>query len=292
MAHLVKKLYSLQFCLLMVFSVNLFPQSSGANYLKTGTTPEVAHTLRHASEDERLPAESWRDWPVIPTLSDKARAILEAAVNEHHLDPHAFSKVGDCQFTTETFLAGYVKGVYTAPDGLQETTHYFKESMARDSITSAIGLGINSVLNPMFGRSAGYIQCSAKETPLDCELRTRKPAIVLIAMGTNWKPFMEITFEEKLREVVDTILASGALPVLATKADNIETDWKLNLAIAKVAYDYDLPLVNVWKAVQPLPNHGLSAPVNEYLTGEGWMARNDAWIKTLEVIRVDFDPKN
>ncbi len=237
---------------------------------------------------EQLPPEQWRDWPVVPTLSENAIQILHDSINEYQLNPHSFSRVGDCQFTTETFLAGYVKGIYSAPEGLDETTHFFKEGMARDSITAANGLGINSVLNPMFGLSAGNVQCDAKETPLDCELRTRRPAIVLIAMGTNWKPFMEITFEENLRQVVDIVLASGALPVLATKADNIETDWKLNLAIARVAYDYDLPLVNVWRAVQPLPNNGLSAPVNEYLTSEGWMARNDVWIKTLDEIRVEI----
>lgn len=233
------------------------------------------------------PPERWQTWPVIPELSDHAKELLQAA-SENQLDPHAFSRVGDCQFTTETFLAGYVKGVYLAPEEMHETLHFFKESMARDSITAANGLGINSILNPIFGRCKGHLQCAADEIPLDCELRTRKPAIVLVAMGTNWKPNMELTFEENLRVVVDKILATGALPVLATKADNIEEDWKLNLAIAKVAYEYDLPMVNVWRAVQPLPNHGLSAPADEYLTAEAWMVRNEVWLKTLDVIRKEM----
>ena len=239
--------------------------------------------------NSRLSPEFWRNWPVLPQFSEKALAILEKGLENPNLDSHAFSRVGDCQFTTDTFLAGYVKGVYSVPQGYKETTHFFRESFVRDSVTAANGLGINSVLNPFFGLAAGNTQCMGYETPLDCELRTRRPAIVLVAMGTNWKPYAELTFEKNLREVVDIILASGALPILATKADNIEEDWKLNLAIARVAYDYDLPMINLWLAVQDLPNHGLSAPANEYLTADAWMVRNNVWLKTLEPVRMALD---
>ncbi|MBA4384623.1 MAG: hypothetical protein C0410_07795 [Anaerolinea sp.] len=239
--------------------------------------------------NSQLSPESWRNWPVLPLFSDKALVILKKSLENPNLDSHAISRVGDCQFTTDTFLAGYVKGVYSVPQGYKETSHFFRESFVRDSVTAANGLGINSVLNPIFGLAAGNSQCLINETPLVCELRTRHPAVVLVAMGTNWKPYAELTFEKNLREVVDIILASGALPILATKADNIEEDWTLNLAIARVAYDYELPLINIWSAVQDLPNHGLSAPANEYLTADAWMVRNDVWLKTLEQVRMVLD---
>jgi hypothetical protein len=222
---------------------------------------------------------------VSPDLSPHAQEILLGAVNNPSLDLHVFSKVGDCQMTPATFLGGFANGIYVIPAGLDETVSWFSTSMTSESVTAANGLGISSVLNPMFGLAAGNTQCQANETPLDCELRTRHPALVLAAMGTNWKPHGELSFEIYLRQVVDRILASGALPILATKADDIEGDWKLDLAIAKVAFDYDLPLVNVWRSVQALPNHGLTAPLNEYLTGDGWMAANYAWLDTLEKVR-------
>jgi hypothetical protein len=110
--------------------------------------------------------------------------------------------------------------------------------------------------------------------------------IVMIGMGTNWIPNGEASFERHLREIVDNVLATGALPILATKADNVEENWKLNEAIARVAYDYDLPLVNVWRSVQDLPNHGLEKPPRQvYLTGDGWMKRNQAWLVTLDKVR-------
>lgn len=188
--------------------------------------------------------------------------------------------------TSKTFLGGFANGKYAIPDGYSETVSWFSESMMSESATAANGLGINSILNPMFGLAAGHTQCERNETPLDCELRTRRPAFVLIAMGTNWKPNGEISFEKYLRVVVDRVLETGALPILATKADNIEGDWKLNQAIAQVAYDYDLPLVNVWRSVHDLPNRGLESPKNIYLTGDGWMRRNDAWLYILNEIHV------
>jgi hypothetical protein len=106
-------------------------------------------------------------------------------------------------------------------------------------------------------------------------------------MGTNWSSHAEISYEKYLRQVVDRILETGALPILSTKADNVEEDWKLNEVTARVAYEYDLPLVNVWRAVQFLPNHGLDpeSPKGVYLTGDGWLVRNDAWLRTLDLVR-------
>jgi hypothetical protein len=167
---------------------------------------------------------------------------------------------------------------------------YFHDSFITESITATNGLGINSALNPMFAAAAGHDECGANETPLDCELRLRHPAIVIVAMGTNWMPRAEASFEKHLRRVVDRILESGALPILATKADNIEEDWKLNEAVARVAYEYDLPLVNVWRSVQDLPNRGLASPANIYLTGDGWMRRNDVWLRTLDEVRRTIKP--
>jgi hypothetical protein len=243
-------------------------------------TPTVSPT---ATPDTRLTARYWRELPVVPEFSAHAEKILRHVVKDSKLDVHTFSKVGDCQMTAGTFLAGYANGKYKIPDGYQTTVEWLSESMLSESVTAERGLGISSVLNPMFGLAAGYSQCLRNETPLDCELRTRRPAVVLIGMGTNWIPNAELSFEKYLRQIVDKVLETGALPILATKADNIEGDWRLNQAIAKVAYDYDLPLVNVWRSVRDLPGRGLERKI--YLTPDGWMRRNHAWLLTLDHVR-------
>jgi hypothetical protein len=250
-------------------------------------TPTLAFTPTDsptATPDTRLTARYWREWPVVPELSPHARTILQEALKNPDLDPQAFSKVGDCQMTSGTFLGGFANGKYKIPEGYEMTVEWFSESMVIESVTAEKGLGISSVLNPMFGLAAGYDQCLKNETPLDCELRIHQPAVVLIGMGTNWIPNADASFERYLRQVVDRVLETGALPILATKADNVEGDWRLNLAIAQVAYDYDLPLVNVWRSVRDLPGKGLERKI--YLTPDGWMRRNFAWLGTLERVRL------
>lgn len=242
--------------------------------------------------DTRLTPRYWREWAIASDLSPNAIKILEKAKNNPQLKIHTFSKAGDCQMMPPTFLGGHVTGQYKTPPEYEKVVTWFADSMTGESITATNGLGINSILNPMFGYAAGHTECEKNETPLQCELRVTRPALVLIAMGTNWKPHADASFEQHLRKVVDEILATGALPVLSTKADNIEEDWRLNLAIANVAYEYDLPLVNVWRSVQGLPNHGLEAPKNIYLTGDGWVSRNYAWLEILEKIRAVLDNGN
>lgn len=250
-------------------------------------TPTALPTTSFTSTpDTRLTPRYWREWDSVPELSQTAKNILNLAIENQNLDLHTFSKVGDCQMTSDTFLGGYANGKYPIPTDFDETVLWFSSSMTSESVTAEKGLGVSSVLNSMFGLAAGYDQCLRNEIPLDCELRTRRPVIVLIGMGTNWIPNAEISFEKYLRRIVDTVLETGALPILATKADNVEENWKINEVIAQVAYDYDLPLVNVWRSVQDLPGRGIERKI--YLTPDGWMRRNYVWLATLENIRKEI----
>ena len=65
--------------------------------------------------------------------------------------------------------------------------------------------------------------------------------------------------------VLDTIMAHGTVPILITKADNVEGNHQLNYIIAKLAYEYDLPLYNWWRAAQPLPYRGLDPETQRWI---------------------------
>jgi hypothetical protein len=60
-----------------------------------------------------------------------------------------------------------------------------------------------------------------------------------------------------MRHLLDNVLELGALPILATKADNLEGDHTINRSIAQLAFEYDIPMWNFWAVTDPLPNHGL-----------------------------------
>mgnify|MGYP001167430179 CR=1 FL=1 len=62
---------------------------------------------------------------------------------------------------------------------------------------------------------------------------------------------------ENLRTIIEITLSENRLPILMTKADNVEGDFSINQDIADLAQEYDLPLWNFWAAIQDLPNHGL-----------------------------------
>ena len=130
---------------------------------------------------------------------------------------------------------------------------YFTGSFQRKSAASMRGFTAASALSPVW---ADPKVCLAGETPLSCEYRLQKPVMAFIMLGTN-DVNHKATFEANLRKIIEQTVAQDILPVLVTKADNLEGDQALNRSIARLAYEYDLPLWNFWLAVQPLPGHGL-----------------------------------
>jgi hypothetical protein len=209
---------------------------------------------------------AWKQLPAVPTgISDSMRAIYEKGLALGN-DPKHFSIIGDCQNVSSYFLAVYEKpGDFSLGNQysiLQPTIDYYKGSFSRKSLAVKGGFNVAAILSPL---RADPKSCNQGESPLDCELRVWRPSVVFVSMETWWseKPAQE--YDKYMRRVIERILETGAVPIIATKADNLEGDNSINATIAQIAYDYDLPLWNFWAAVQPLPNHGLS-PDHFHLT--------------------------
>ena len=206
-----------------------------------------------------LPEDAWKTMPVVPTtVSDRARAIYEYGL-ANGTDPTHFSVIGDCQNVSSYFLSAYDKpGEYSLGDQysyLQPTIDYYQGSFSRKSLAVKGGFNAAAVISPL---RADPKACQSGESPLDCELRTWKPSIVIVSMETWWSEKPAEEYDKYMRRVLDRIIATGALPIIATKADNLEGNNAINATVAQIAYDYDIPLWNFWAAVQPLPHHGLS----------------------------------
>ena len=238
----------------------------------TGKTPPATLTFTPApsatitatvppttTPDTRLAPDQWQDWPVIPTLSAHARALYQTGIDAGN-NPHAFSKIGDCQNINSHFLAAFddPKLFKLGPkfETLQPAIEQFRGMFNRESAAVRNGFNVAAVLSPL---QADPKACQAGENPVTCELRLNRPSIVLISMETWWakKPAQE--YEKYMRQILDLVIAQKALPILATKADNLEGDFSINATLARLAYEYDIPLWNFWKAVQPLPGGGLTA---------------------------------
>ena len=243
-----------------------------------------------------LAKDAWKQFPAVPTgISESMRAVYEKGLALGN-DPKHFSIIGDCQNVSSYFLAVYEKpGDFSLGDqysDLQPTIDYYKGSFARKSLAVKGGFNVAAILSPL---RADPKACNQGESPLDCELRVWRPSVVFVSMETWWSEKPAREYDKYMRRVIERILQTGAVPIIATKADNLEGDNSINATIAQIAHEYDLPLWNFWAAVQPLPNHGLS-PDHFHLTfarnffddpvrmKSAWPWRNLTALQTLAVV--------
>jgi hypothetical protein len=236
--------------------------------------------------DTRLLPNDWRNWPIIPTLSENAYRIYERGLAAGN-DPGRFSVIGDCQSVPEVFLGVYETDWYWLGEEyqyLQETIDAYPGSFSHESLAVKGGMSTSTALSPLW---ADQEKCGNTESPVQCELRDYQPSIVFINLGTNWRADAStVPYEEYLRQIVAIVIEHGTLPILLSKADNIEGDYSINLITAKVAYDNDVPLVNFWLAAQFLKNNGLDESTdNIYLTPTGWDRRNFIALEALDAVR-------
>jgi len=207
-----------------------------------------------------LEKDAWMSWPVVPDgVSESMRDLYQRGL-EMGNDPTHFSVIGDCQNVSSYFLSAFEAPADDYSLGeqysyLQPTIDYYQGSYSRVSVAVKGGFNAAAVISPL--RSDPAV-CNANESPLDCELRIWRPSIVFVSMETWWSQKPEQEYEKYMRIVLERIMESGAVPIIATKADNLEGDNAINATVAKLAYEYDIPMWNFWAAVQPLEHHGLT----------------------------------
>ena len=149
--------------------------------------------------------------------------------------------------------------------------------------------------------------CQSGETPLTCEYRIAKPAVALILIGTNdaARDVSPGEFAANLQTIVSASMAMGVIPVLSTLPPKHLDSWnnsrvdQFNGIIVTVARANDIPLWNLWLALQNVPNQGISpdgvhlnAPPDglnaTFDTGHlayGYPIRNLTALQVLDVLR-------
>lgn len=232
--------------------------------------------------------------PIVPVVSDQARTIYERGLQMGR-NPHAFAKIGDCGGTPSWFLGPfdgpadqYQLGDY---DYLQEVIGYFAGSFGRESVAARPGFNVSSIFSPLWADPA---QCRPGEGPLICEIRVTNASFAFFMLGSN-DVWHEEGFELQMRRAIEDLIARGVVPILSTKADNIEQDGSINATIVRLAQEYELPLWNFWAAVQRLPDHGLQEDGvhltwagnrfdDENAMSHGWPWRNLTALQALHAV--------
>lgn len=262
----------------------------------TATTPPVSIATA-------IPPDYWMSLPITPSISQAAVEIFQRGVSMGR-DPHAFSKIGDCQSISTYFLAYFDKPDYYKLGefaSLQDTIDWYTGSFSRDSLAVKGGFNAAAILSPL---RANPKQCHSDENPIACEIRLHNPSVAIISLEEWWAGHPE-NYEIYMRRIIEYTIQQGVVPIIATKADNLEGNNLINQTIARLALEYNIPLWNFWLAVQPLPNHGLTAfdPLGAVdmfhltrsgsyyyyddpsATQSGWSVRNLTALQALDAVR-------
>ncbi|MDX1995249.1 MAG: SGNH/GDSL hydrolase family protein [bacterium] len=217
---------------------------------------------------------------------------------------NVFTKVGDSNTTSGDFLrpiglrgGRFCRlGEYT---DLQTTIDYFsvppREGYRNsfDSISQAAINGLTSAaaLDPFWAEQP---PCESGENPLACEYRISRPGVAVIMLGLMDFEVMDADFyRDNMARVIETTLDAGVIPVLTNNVamPEVETylnSLRFNAVLLDLADDYQVPLLNLWAAVQPLPNVGigpdrthLSHAVGEFCAFDGAQTRYGGTLRNL-----------
>ena len=233
------------------------------------TTPELVETDTPEPTAAPPPAAAINDMSTTefivmpPEVRDNVRAIY-AQGQALGRDPDVFSILGDSLIATPQSLAqwdkeGYILGDYVY---LQPTIDKYAGSFGRYGPSVRVGLHSWSVFDPLW---ADKEFCQANEDVLTCELRLNNPSVMLVFLGSN-DAGVPGGFKQNYKQVVETLIASGVVPILATKADRFEgPDNANNLAVREVASELQVPLLEFDLLANTLPGRGLG-PDNVHLT--------------------------
>ncbi len=210
--------------------------------------------------------------PVLPTPGAASAAIFargQALGN----DPHVFTKVGDCNTETGYFLSAFDENLYDLGPyaDLEPTIDFFAGSWAHYSLAGRRGFNAQTMLNALW---ADPNLCRPGEGVLACEYRRALPSVAVIMFGPNdMLNLNQDQFRAAVVGVVELSIARGVIPVLTTFTWHKDRLWhatlRFNMITVEIAQDYDIPLINFWRAAQALPDRGLVAEYT-HLTDSGF----------------------
>lgn len=291
-------------CIFLIFSLiaacakqAILAQSTSEPFLPpTGTRqPKIIQTTTDSpTSPQTISCDDWQIWPIIPSVSDTVRELYQRGQTNGN-NPHVFSKIGDGEISAQWFFTAfdlddryYDLGPYR---DLLPVIENFSGSFGRIGMAARRGFNTDRILDVAMSDATF---CESRESPLSCELRLRHPAFAILSLGTNqvWQPD---EFEKGMRQILDRLISEHVVPILSTKGDNLEGDYRINRTITCLAQEYDVPLWNFWLTIQPLPHHGLQ-PDLEHLTygitdfddaqamESAWTVRNLTALQALDAV--------
>jgi lysophospholipase L1-like esterase len=240
----------------------------------------------------------WSSAPVVPKLGASTDKVLVSTFRTGQKlgnRPDVFAKVGDSISQSPAFLQGLGCGQSKLGrySGLRRTIAFFAtdrlpgdsrecgarvNSFSRNSAATLFQVPSSWAINP---GGAVDTACDGTETPVACEVRRDRPAYAVILLGTNDVTRQLSQGDDPLPEYIANVgrLISvtrrlGVIPILNTIPPRAESaaetsTEEANSELWQLAVDRHVPLINLWRALFPLPNHGLFSD-GLHLSVSGW----------------------
>jgi hypothetical protein len=227
--------------------------------------------------------------PVISGVTPQVKKLYRDVVKAGR-SGGMFAVVGDCNSEPDAYWWRLSAGTFDASKHptLAPVLEQFAWSFTRGSVAAKGGFNTASMFDTAWSDPA---QCNPNETPLACELRRSNASIAFIALGTGdthqWQ-----SFEANYRRIVSETLAAKTVPVLVTKADDLESQESgappayINDVVRKLGREFGVPVIDFWQATRTLPDFGMRWEGNEnfHMRPEGSDLRILLTLHTLDAI--------
>jgi hypothetical protein len=175
-------------------------------------------------------------------------------------------KIGDSNSESLGYLGLFGVGSYNLGTyrDMQPTIDFFKSagnSWLELSQVAQTGNLTTTIIDPIF---TDLDNCFQGESPLTCEIRVQNPSIALIYLGAADNQLLDTgAYGNALRQIVNELISQNVLPVLTTMPTRPHPvrpqsyGLSFNAVIVQVAQEYNIPLLNMWKATQGMPDNGM-----------------------------------
>jgi lysophospholipase L1-like esterase len=215
-----------------------------------------------------------------------------------------FAKVGDSISESMAFLNDYCCGWYDPGPHteLEGVIQYFATTHA-DELPAQINPYHTSFdrmsLVAVSGAQAGFALEGGDNSALMQEINAIQPGLAIVMFGTNEALAGEdvAPYKANMKQIVTILKDEGIIPILSTIPDLVppagggEQIPAFNQAVKEVALEEQVPLMDYWQALQPLPNKGIDEDgihPNVFMVGEEYHSAD----LTDEALQYGFNVRN
>ncbi len=218
--------------------------------------------------------ESLEQEVIIGNIDAEVKSHLQKILErgqDNGMRSDVFAKIGDSITASRNFLVDIGCGQYDLGSYgyLKDVIDFYSATMV-DTESSPCTESNNSFTRQSLSAVSGWTSVDALEgganSALYREIRALRPRLAIIMYGTNdLARGADIqTFKGNLEQIISILEQEGIIPILSTIPDMVSLASRgdmvsiFNSTIREIAQERNIPLIDYWLALQPLPNKGLS----------------------------------